>query len=285
MQLYYHYQGQAIQNNTEDQTSTSPATISKAPVLYPAEQFEECFAHLDMAGPPMAVHRLNAVNPPHLEPPRSLPSGSQQYMTSQSASGPAGEAQSRPESMVSDGDSFSYQGSPAPAHAWLTPAASPESSSVPSPQSCWSSTHHEADCLPQSWPAGQPQIPSYDMQLYMSTQGAEGTHESRSSATSTLQSQTNTIRHMNQGFGNDEDDEDTEDWNSLNGEEIDGNACYAKLLRLALMGSDRHAMALKDIYQWFRDHTNKPGLDPENKETKGWTNSVRHNLSMNHVST
>lgn len=54
---------------------------------------------------------------------------------------------------------------------------------------------------------------------------------------------------------------------------------YAQLIYRAFMGRERHAMTLQEIYQWFRDNTDKT-----NTENKGWQNSIRHNLSMNKVS-
>jgi hypothetical protein len=53
---------------------------------------------------------------------------------------------------------------------------------------------------------------------------------------------------------------------------------YAKLIYRALMSTPDHAMVLQEIYQWFRDNTAKGSSD-----TKGWMNSIRHNLSMNAV--
>ena len=53
---------------------------------------------------------------------------------------------------------------------------------------------------------------------------------------------------------------------------------YAQLIYKAFMSHPRHAMTLREIYQWFRENTDKaksPG--------KGWQNSIRHNLSMNRV--
>lgn len=55
---------------------------------------------------------------------------------------------------------------------------------------------------------------------------------------------------------------------------------YAKLIYRALMSAPNHSMVLQEIYQWFRDHTVKGSSD-----SKGWMNSIRHNLSMNAVST
>jgi hypothetical protein len=53
---------------------------------------------------------------------------------------------------------------------------------------------------------------------------------------------------------------------------------YAKLIYRAFLSTPRRAMTLQEIYQWFRDNTDK-GKD----DTKGWQNSIRHNLSMNQV--
>ncbi|KAF2138358.1 uncharacterized protein K452DRAFT_277471, partial [Aplosporella prunicola CBS 121167] len=52
---------------------------------------------------------------------------------------------------------------------------------------------------------------------------------------------------------------------------------YAKLIYKALMQSPGYTMVLKDIYAWFKENTDKA----TDKETKGWQNSIRHNLSMN----
>ncbi|KAI3324711.1 hypothetical protein HD806DRAFT_543366 [Xylariaceae sp. AK1471] len=51
---------------------------------------------------------------------------------------------------------------------------------------------------------------------------------------------------------------------------------YARLIYRAFMSRERHAMTLQEIYQWFRDNTEKA-----KSESKGWQNSIRHNLSMN----
>ncbi|RYO76320.1 hypothetical protein DL763_010594 [Monosporascus cannonballus] len=51
---------------------------------------------------------------------------------------------------------------------------------------------------------------------------------------------------------------------------------YAQLIYRAFMSTERHAMTLQNIYQWFRDNTDKA-----KGENKGWQNSIRHNLSMN----
>ncbi|KAF8865205.1 hypothetical protein BDZ45DRAFT_439246 [Acephala macrosclerotiorum] len=51
---------------------------------------------------------------------------------------------------------------------------------------------------------------------------------------------------------------------------------YAKLIYRALMSAPNHSMVLQEIYQWFRENTQKGSSDG-----KGWMNSIRHNLSMN----
>ena len=57
------------------------------------------------------------------------------------------------------------------------------------------------------------------------------------------------------------------------------NEPYAQLIYRAFMSTPRHAMTLQDMYQWFRENTDKG-----KNQTKGWQNSIRHNLSMNKVS-
>ncbi|PGH07366.1 hypothetical protein AJ80_08007 [Polytolypa hystricis UAMH7299] len=52
---------------------------------------------------------------------------------------------------------------------------------------------------------------------------------------------------------------------------------YAILISKALQSVPGHKMALRDIYEWFEKNTNKA----KNTESKGWQNSIRHNLSMN----
>lgn len=53
---------------------------------------------------------------------------------------------------------------------------------------------------------------------------------------------------------------------------------YAQLIFRAFMSRENHAMTLQEIYEWFRQNTDKARGD-----TKGWMNSIRHNLSMNQV--
>ncbi|KAK4143969.1 uncharacterized protein C8A04DRAFT_28313 [Dichotomopilus funicola] len=62
--------------------------------------------------------------------------------------------------------------------------------------------------------------------------------------------------------------------NDKNGE------AYAKLIYKAFLSTPRHAMTLQEIYQWFRENTEKG-----KSGSKGWQNSIRHNLSMNHAFT
>ncbi|KAK7742249.1 hypothetical protein SLS53_004392 [Cytospora paraplurivora] len=51
---------------------------------------------------------------------------------------------------------------------------------------------------------------------------------------------------------------------------------YAKLIYKAFRSRENRAMSLQEIYQWFRENTDKA-----KGEGKGWQNSIRHNLSMN----
>lgn len=55
---------------------------------------------------------------------------------------------------------------------------------------------------------------------------------------------------------------------------------YSQLIYQALKETEGHRLQLQDIYAWFEKNTNK-GKD----QGKGWQNSIRHNLSMNAVST
>ncbi|KAK4097453.1 hypothetical protein N658DRAFT_510395 [Parathielavia hyrcaniae] len=55
---------------------------------------------------------------------------------------------------------------------------------------------------------------------------------------------------------------------------------YAKLIYKAFLSTPRRALTLQQIYQWFRENTERgKSLD------KGWQNSIRHNLSMNQAFT
>ena len=56
---------------------------------------------------------------------------------------------------------------------------------------------------------------------------------------------------------------------------------YAQLIYRALKEAPGHGMVLKDIYDWFEKNTDKA----KNPLSKGWQNSIRHNLSMNGVRT
>lgn len=55
---------------------------------------------------------------------------------------------------------------------------------------------------------------------------------------------------------------------------------YARLIWRALMSAPGNRMVLREIYEWFEKNTNKA----KNSDSKGWQNSIRHNLSMNAVS-
>ncbi|KAF1837173.1 hypothetical protein BDW02DRAFT_492083 [Decorospora gaudefroyi] len=58
---------------------------------------------------------------------------------------------------------------------------------------------------------------------------------------------------------------------------IDKEQPYAQLIYQALMNAPGRTMILRDIYDWFKANTDKA----TGSETKGWQNSIRHNLSMN----
>ncbi|KZM24921.1 uncharacterized protein EKO05_0002709 [Ascochyta rabiei] len=58
---------------------------------------------------------------------------------------------------------------------------------------------------------------------------------------------------------------------------VDREQPYAQLIYRALHDAPDHTMVLRDIYDWFRRYTDKAAQS----ETKGWQNSIRHNLSMN----
>ncbi|KAL1864046.1 hypothetical protein VTK73DRAFT_6248 [Phialemonium thermophilum] len=51
---------------------------------------------------------------------------------------------------------------------------------------------------------------------------------------------------------------------------------YARLIYRAFMSNPRRAMTLQELYKWFKDNTDK-----DKSQSKGWQNSIRHNLSMN----
>lgn len=55
---------------------------------------------------------------------------------------------------------------------------------------------------------------------------------------------------------------------------------YAYLLYEALRSTKDHKMSLQEIYRWFKENTNKAN----HPQSKGWQSSIRHNLSMNEVS-
>lgn len=56
--------------------------------------------------------------------------------------------------------------------------------------------------------------------------------------------------------------------------------CYAQLLYQCLKEAPNYTLSLRELYDWVAQHSQK-AKDPKNR---GWQNSVRHNLSMNAVS-
>ncbi|MCJ1257761.1 hypothetical protein MMC24_005587 [Lignoscripta atroalba] len=68
---------------------------------------------------------------------------------------------------------------------------------------------------------------------------------------------------------------------NMKDDETDGDGSvssepYAQLIFRALKSAPEHKMVLKEIYDWFERNTDKA-----KSSTKGWQNSIRHNLSMN----
>ncbi|KDN64277.1 putative fork head domain-containing protein [Colletotrichum sublineola] len=63
-------------------------------------------------------------------------------------------------------------------------------------------------------------------------------------------------------------------------ESASGEEPYAKLIHKALLEAPGHSMTLQQLYKWFKDNTDKTHKPNGNK---GWQNSIRHNLSMNHA--
>jgi hypothetical protein len=84
--------------------------------------------------------------------------------------------------------------------------------------------------------------------------------------------------------GRDHDTNDLMDYDNAIPEEDEAGAnvdrCYAQLLYRCLKEAPNHTMALKEVYEWVRQHSQKA----RDSVGTGWQNSVRHNLSMNAVS-
>ncbi|OJD40494.1 forkhead domain-containing protein [Diplodia corticola] len=83
--------------------------------------------------------------------------------------------------------------------------------------------------------------------------------------------------HLKQDFGQALYDDRSCLENEQDDRTDDKNEPYAKLIYRALMERPDHTMVLRDIYDWFKRYTDKP----KESNTKGWQNSIRHNLSMN----
>lgn len=74
------------------------------------------------------------------------------------------------------------------------------------------------------------------------------------------------------------------DCDNVIAEDVEGEAeasdpCYAQLLYRCLQQATNHTMSLKELYTWVEQNS----LKASDKGSKGWQNSVRHNLSMNAV--
>ncbi|KAL8941930.1 MAG: hypothetical protein Q9216_001958 [Gyalolechia sp. 2 TL-2023] len=77
-------------------------------------------------------------------------------------------------------------------------------------------------------------------------------------------------KHVERGQPPIDESEESDEDGSVNSEP------YAQLIFRALKGAPGYRMVLKDIYRWFEKNTDKA-----RKGSKGWQNSIRHNLSMN----
>lgn len=62
--------------------------------------------------------------------------------------------------------------------------------------------------------------------------------------------------------------------------EDSADPCYAQLLHRCLKEAPDHTMSLRELYEWVSQHSQKA----KDLKNRGWQNSVRHNLSMNAVS-
>ncbi|TAQ91576.1 hypothetical protein B7494_g8 [Chlorociboria aeruginascens] len=76
--------------------------------------------------------------------------------------------------------------------------------------------------------------------------------------------------------GSEDDGHTSREMTVVDPEDQSADEPYAKLIHRALMSAPNHSMVLQEIYQWFRENTSRGSSD-----TKGWMNSIRHNLSMN----
>ncbi|KAI6358174.1 hypothetical protein MCOR25_007408 [Pyricularia grisea] len=84
------------------------------------------------------------------------------------------------------------------------------------------------------------------------------------------------VPHL-EGCNEEEDSQDDEPVVNED-EEEQSEQPYAKLLWKAFMSSPERSMTLQEVYKWFIKNTDKVN-------SKGWQNSIRHNLSMNHAFT
>jgi hypothetical protein len=87
-----------------------------------------------------------------------------------------------------------------------------------------------------------------------------------------------THQRMQPSEGSDDSGGSSREMTAVEFDDLGPDEPYAKLIYRALMSAPNHSMVLQEIYQWFRDNTTKGSSD-----SKGWMNSIRHNLSMNAV--
>ncbi|KAF1745470.1 hypothetical protein MXB_4633 [Myxobolus squamalis] len=59
-----------------------------------------------------------------------------------------------------------------------------------------------------------------------------------------------------------------------------GNLSYANLIAAAILSSQRKKMKLNEIYNWFVHNIPYFALREDDMKSRGWKNSIRHNLSL-----
>lgn len=235
-----------------------------------------------------------------------IPAYPQPYQQFQPAAAGQGMWLTPPPTSSDDFDNYSYQDSPMSTNCVIQ-SADPYSahSSVNSPRSQSSPDAQQLNFPPVASNYSD-QIPFHSLRLNTPAQHEGSFHQQMTAAspyagavyTGTNSDSTNTIMQqsappmipdLSEASLKEEVDESTSldesrpavDQNvPVDGEDTTKIARpYAKLIYKALMEKEEKMMKLQDIYQWFRDYTDKPKLAPG----IGWQNSIRHNLSMNAV--
>lgn len=246
------------------------------------------------------------------QPPDTISTGAQTYSVPYSAGSAPTMWPTPPATACDDLEDYTYHASPTSGSFGLPDYASSIRSSVDSPRS-WPSPEAQHLAYQQSvWETPEPTTP-YSMNIAMAMHGEDmqqqllgspygnPTYSLNHMSTDSMAAEApgitpdyvdsamsdrgasplpeGNLKHcyvlnedkaappLDQG-GNDSDEDD-----AGKGEEP-----YAKLIFKAFLSRANHAMTLQELYQWFRDNTEK--VTPN---SKGWQNSIRHNLSMNGV--